>query len=869
MLRKCIFHFNDLSKNSIDLVGGKGANLGELVKNDFPIPEGFCITVDVYKDMIDGLQGEIKKKIKTIDWDKPSDIDKKSLQIKELIIKQPVSAKLQEEIIAAYGKLSDSNQHNMVAVAVRSSATAEDLPEASFAGQHETYLNVTGNKELISRVKACWASLWNTRAMFYRHKQNYDHTLVYLSVVIQKMVESEVAGVAFSADPLNGHRDEIQITSSYGLGEVVVSGSVTPDSFILNKKSLSISSKKIGTKEKELLGTGGSTQMYDVSMERRNKYSLSDHQLIELGEMVRRVEEHYGCPQDIEWAFSKGRLYLLQARPITTLNGKNSFIDKWNDSLTGDYLWSNVNFGEAIHQVMTPLSWSVQKFIAGSWKILPGYQPFGIIAGRPYVNISIFASFLHALGKSRKAILEFLEGTLYTQIPKEMQIPIISLSLWTKTSLLFNLIKMQLKQKRVIEKLPRYLTTNPAWCSKMQEQIQAVNNEDELTLLWQSEISPHLAKGVWNVMGSVSNSTEHTIKLRRKLTEWVGLDDADRLISNLSSSSDLTSGSGLLASLGPLLGIAKVACGEMDRSEYLTQYGHRGSNEFELSALRPVEDPSWLDEKLEQFRKIPVDVEALLAKQRAEVDAAWNRFKATHPRKARKMRRYIDEVAPRARLREAVRSEYVRERWIARTFALRAGQLVGLGDDIFFLNIEEVLDVLSGYESAVKLIPARKETYRSYSALPAYPSIILGSFDPFKWAADPNQRNDIYCDYESTSSNYNLNEEQSNIIFGSPGSAGRIEGVVRRLNSLEEGEQLKKGEILVTSKTDINWTLLFPRTAAIVTDVGAPLSHAAIVARELGIPAVVGCGNATMRLNTGDRVVVDGGRGIVMIMDHT
>jgi len=322
----------------------------------------------------------------------------------------------------------------------------------------------------------------------------------------------------------------------------------------------------------------------------------------------------------------------------------------------------------------------------------------------------------------------------------------------------------------------------------------------------------------------------------------------------------------LLASLGPVLGIAKLARGEISRTEYIAQYGHRGPNEFELSVPRPAEDPYWLDQQLAQFEKTPIDVEALLLKKRAESDAAWKRFEIRFPQKAKSMQRRIKKVAPKARMREAVRSEYVRDRWVARTFALRAGNFTGLGDNIFFLTIEEVLDVLSTDKSAVRFIPARKDIHRRYSSLPSYPSIICGRFDPFRWAEDPKRRNDIYDAYGGSISAdmYDSSESKGSVITGSAGSAGRIEGVVRCLKGPEEGDQLQKGEILVTAQTDIAWTPLFPRAAAIITDVGAPLSHAAVIARELGIPAVVGCGNATMRLQTGDRILVDGGKGTVV-----
>jgi pyruvate,water dikinase len=229
------------------------------------------------------------------------------------------------------------------------------------------------------------------------------------------------------------------------------------------------------------------------------------------------------------------------------------------------------------------------------------------------------------------------------------------------------------------------------------------------------------------------------------------------------------------------------------------------------------------------------------------------------------MRRRIDEAARRARLREAARSEYVRDRWVVRTFALRAGELTGLGGDIFFLTCDEVLDLLAGVQNAVEYIPARQETYRRYQSLPPPPPIIRGRFDPFRWAADPRRRNDLFDSHAPLPLGAS-GEGSSNTILGCAGSAGRVEGTVRRLDSAEDGDQLQAGEVLVTAQTDIAWTLLFPRAGAIVTDVGAPLSHAAVVARELGIPAVVGCGDATTRLHTGDRVLVDGGRGVVEIL---
>jgi pyruvate,water dikinase len=340
----------------------------------------------------------------------------------------------------------------------------------------------------------------------------------------------------------------------------------------------------------------------------------------------------------------------------------------------------------------------------------------------------------------------------------------------------------------------------------------------------------------------------------------VGPDDADALISGVSSESEL------LASLGPVVGISRLASGRLSHQAFLDDYGHRGSEEFELSKPRLAEDPGWLDQQLAGFKESGIDADAMLAEQRAEFEAAWQRFCERYPEKERAMRGRIDQVPRRARLREAARSELARVLWVLRTWVLRSGEITGLGEDVFFFNIDELLNYLAGDESVHQFIPARRETYYKYKSLPAYPAVIHGCFDPFKWAADPNRRIDIF------DARLSARPETSTIrdpdkILGAPGSAGQVEGTVRLLGKPEEGAQLEPGEILVTVQTNIGWTPLFPRAAAIITDVGAPLSHAAVVARELGIPAVVGCGDATMRLRTGDQVKVDGGLGTVEILD--
>jgi phosphohistidine swiveling domain-containing protein len=545
----------------------------------------------------------------------------------------------------------------------------------------------------------------------------------------------------------------------------------------------------------------------------------------------------------------------------------NPATGEWNDSLVGDFLWSSVNFGEAVPGVMTPFTWSLlQRGALASWIQIQGVSSFGNIAGRMYLNITVFASLFHALGRNQQQILDLLEGTVHTSLPEGMDIPLIPTSRRWLLTLLPMLVRVQWKQRQDLRHLPGVLAANPAWCREMQARIAGAGSGGELVPLWNDGIVPHLA-GVWSgVLSSANDSASYTHALQRDLAALVGPDDAATLCSGLGGEASPEGGSELLASLGPVVGVSRVARGEMTRQAFLEQYGHRGEEEFEVSKPRFGEDPAWLDRQLTGFSASPLDAEGLLAEQRASAKAAWQRLRIGFPRKAVAMRRRIEENARRGRLREAIRSEHARVTGIVRAWALGAGALTGVGQDIFFLSIEETLDLLEGDRATIQFVPARQETVARYCALPPYPAVIRGRFDPFQWAADPNRRNDLFSDVPLPTPA--PDDTATDTLTGAPGSAGRLEGFVRVLDSPEQGDQLQPGEILVTAQTNIGWTLLFPRAGAIVTDVGAPLSHAAIVARELGIPAVVGCGDATARLHTGDRVLVDGAQGRVRLLEQ-
>ena len=345
-----------------------------------------------------------------------------------------------------------------------------------------------------------------------------------------------------------------------------------------------------------------------------------------------------------------------------------------------------------------------------------------------------------------------------------------------------------------------------------------------------------------------------TVFVRQKLPKLVGQEDADILLTGPVG--DL----GNLASLGLMQSLTQLARGEITQAVFARTFGHRGAHAFEVSTPRPAEDSNWIDQQLSSLRQDKENVYALMARQETARQAAWGRVRQRMPQKEAAIRKQINRWSIKAHERESARSEVIRTFWVLRSFVQRAGELTGQTNNIFFLSIEEILILLRNGRTPFSMVPDRRVAYDRYCALPIYPALIRGHFDPFNWAADPLRRCDVFAEEGETPKPTNTR------IVGFPCATGVVEGRVRVMAYVEEGNKLRPGEILVTAVTNVGWTPLFPRAGAIVTDVGAPLSHASIVARELGIPAVMGCINATMCLRTGDQVRVDGEKGIVEIL---
>lgn len=337
---KYIAWYEDISKNDVPLVGGKGANLGEMLNAKLPIPYGFVVTADAYFYFIKerNLMPRIREILKEVDHDDPKKLEKGGKAIRTLILKETMPRDLAEMITKAYAQIvskqntifkqmkiddghkTTSSEESQPLVAVRSSATAEDLPDASFAGQQETYLNIQGNNDILDAVRHCWASLFTDRAIYYREQQGYEHDKVGLAAVVQLMVQSEKSGVAFSIDPVTNDMEKVTVEAIYGLGEYIVQGTVTPDHYEIDKESMKITDKQVKTQTVAFVKVGKKNVEKRLTAAEGSHQKISDEEVLAVAKLVKKIEHHYGKPQDIEWAIEGNRIYIVQSRPITTVD---------------------------------------------------------------------------------------------------------------------------------------------------------------------------------------------------------------------------------------------------------------------------------------------------------------------------------------------------------------------------------------------------------------------------------------------------------------------------------------------------------------------------------------------------------------------
>ncbi len=714
-----------------------------------------------------------------------------------------------DELAQLVRKLSSGSR----TYAVRSSAVGEDGAEDSFAGAYETVLDVRP-ADIEKAVLTVAASADNERVGVYAKERGTQAGGT--AVVIQQYIAPDYAGVLFTADPISASRGRMTGSFVRGAGEKLVSGEGVDGEFEIDAVRYAYSgSPEMAPYAKKLFGYA--------------KKIASD-----------------GVPKDIEWAVSGGRVYILQSRPITTLFRNNYDDYDINDSLCGELLLSKTNVGEIFLRPVSPVTFGMVNMISS----VIGIPLISNVCGQLYLNISGICSMIMSFGvKKEKAfgIIKELAGGI-----PDTEIPVYPYDRKLLRKAAGNIIKGSFRKKNPKYK-PKKLKGNFTGISlEMIGMLRKAGSKSELLGIWNNECGPFMSGSLSAIMGGLD--VRSLFRTREKIEKICGTELADRLMSDCS-------GKGNIESLGPLLGIADIIAGKMTREEYTLKYGHRDADEMELSIPFPYENESFPDNVIEDYRRSGVDAYAMKSAQEKRCEEALVEFRAKYPSQSAKIGRILKKYAASVAGRETIRSDALRLFCVIREYLLRAGALTGLGDDIFMLYIEEVKELLAGDESCTAKIPARRKNYEKQMTMPNFPSMICGRFTPEEWerAGSPGG----YYRFGEAAV-----QSDSRVINGVAGSAGQCEGTARVLKSIDEIDTIEQGDILVVPAANIGWVRVFPKISALVTDVGAPLSHAVIVARELGIPAAVSCQSASTQIHTGDRIRVDGTLGKVFFTEE-
>ena len=562
---------------------------------------------------------------------------------------------------------------------------------------------------------------------------------------------------------------------------------------------------------------------------------------------AKKAVKAFGCQLDMEWAVCKGKLYILQARPITTLYKNNYDEFMINDSLCGELLLSKTNVGEIFLRPVSPVTYGILKTLIDTL----GIPLISNVCGQLYLNISGLCSMVMSFGASKEKAFEMI-SELAGGIPSGFEIPVYPFD-----------------KKTFLKKIAGLITGAPAknirkfdfgkdfrkWIIEIGngliDEIKNAPSAEKLCEIWSGKCEPYMMKTLSAIATALS--LKSLFSTRAELEKICGAELADKLLSDSSAN-------GNIESIGTLLALDDVINGRMSREEYISRYGHRHADELELSMPYPYEDPDFPENAIRDYVESGIDAYGMKSAQELRHKEAVEEFKKLYPSESARLDRMLKKYSAAVYDREKVRSDALRLFCVIREYLLKAGTFTGLGDDIFMLYLKEVKECLSGQAEVSEKIAVRRKNYAGQMAMPNFPSIICGRFTCDEWKQSGGATG-FYCFGE------NCTDTTDGIIRGVAGSCGQAEGIVRVMNSIDEADSFQKGEILVVKAANIGWIKLFPKAAALVTDIGAPLSHAVIVARELGIPAVVSCQCASGVLKTGDRVRIDGTAGTVALLE--
>ncbi|MBL1437016.1 MAG: phosphoenolpyruvate synthase [Rhodobacteraceae bacterium] len=861
--------FEDIRKNDIALVGGKGANLGEMTGAGFPVPPGFCVTTKAYHAFIAPFEKQIYEALEGLDPRDLNSIRAAGTAVRGLMNRHEMPKPVAKAIVKSWRAAGAEH-----AYAVRSSATAEDLPSASFAGQQDTYLNVIGEAKILAQVKNCFISLFTDRAILYRIQNGFPHRLVALSAVVQRMVMPDVSGILFTADPISENRNTCSIDASFGLGEALVSGLVSADLYQVDKPSGEIITRKIAEKKIAILPLKeGGTETVDLPEAAQTRPALTDFQIKALSDIGCKIEAHYGSPQDIEWALEGDKIFITQSRPITSLYPLATVDDG------AFHVFLSLSHLQVMTDPMPPLSVSI-------WKYFP---PVGLNENGEY-------RYLHDIG-----------GRLYGDIS-----PLLRHRRFGKMFIKLMVVADQLAQAAVAE-----LSTRPALHEKgerlklgrlvwamlpylllvphnlfFKQTEGAVGQANEVISSYISQTRAQIAaaqslaksldsalSALRGVMPAVGKFTPRMVaglvgqRLLRRLAgpeNTARVNDLERgLVGNVVTEMNLSIGDladelrqseALLGQLkdGQGLGAAKGSSFLIAWQEFLNQYGARGLSEIDASRPRWGEDPSSLlqmvigmtaHDTLGAHRRHYNELTRKSDIAAGEIPKhlkGWSRGL-----KRPLVKRLIKVARDLGALREHHKFLMIQVLSEVKAVLVDIGQSLSENDvleapeDIWFLTIPEVKRALAKGTPLQDIITARRAVF-AVNAKRTPPRVMTS-------------------EGEIPRPNLSIEGAPEGALIGSPVSAGIYEGIARVVKD-PATEILVPGEILVAPFTDPGWTPLFVNAGALVTEVGGLMTHGSVVAREYGIPAVVGVPVATKTIKTGDRLRVNGEAGYVEII---
>ncbi|ASR47477.1 phosphoenolpyruvate synthase [Paenibacillus kribbensis] len=870
-MNSLVLGFQEMEKTQLLLVGGKGLNLGELSKIEgIQVPEGFCVTTVGYQKAIE--QNEtyhaLLDRLTMLKVENRDQIGEISRKIRQSIMEIEIPSDVVQAVAHYLSRFGDEH-----AYAVRSSATAEDLPHASFAGQQDTYLNIIGKEAILQHISKCWASLFTDRAVIYRMQNGFDHSQVYLSVIVQRMIFPQASGILFTADPITSNRKLLSIDASFGLGEALVSGLVSADGYKVQEGE--IVDKRIATKKMAIYGRKeGGTETKQIDPDQQKTQTLTEQQILGLARIGRQIEAYFGYPQDIEWCLADDTFYIVQSRPITTLYP----IPEANDQ--ENHVYVSVGHQQMMTDPIKPLGLSFYLLITSA--------PMRKAGGRLFVDVThMLASpvrretFLNTLGKSdpliEDAFMTLIERDFIKSLPDDRK----ELSPGNSSKGLSSAgFQAQIENDPAI--VSDLIKNSQASIEELKQNIQTKSGADlfdfileDLQELKKILFDPQSSKVFMTAMNASSWINE-------KMYEWLGEKNAADTLSQ-SVPNNITSEMGLkLLDVADVIRpypeviaylqhvkddnfldeLVKFDGGQETQDAiyaYLNKYGMRCAGEIDISRTRWSEKPLTLvpmilsniknfepnagNRKFEQGRQEALEKEQELLDRLKQLPDG--------EQKAEETKRVISLIRNFIGYREYPKYGMVNRYFVYKQALLKeAEQLVQAGvihekEDIYYLTFEELHEVVRTNKLDYQIISKRKDEYKLYEKLTP-PRVITS-------------------DGEIIAGEYKRENLPAEAIVGLPVSSGVIEGRARVILNMEDAD-LEDGDILVTSFTDPSWTPLFVSIKGLVAEVGGLMTHGAVIAREYGLPAVVGVENATKLIKDGQRIRVHGTEGYIEIL---